>query len=80
MNWQGETKEQRERRTAEWHRVFCWVPRQLADGRWVWLEHVWLRRVPTNFNNGYFWLFAQGEKSQPVKELEDLYRPKPSGH
>lgn len=38
MRWRGETEQQRRRRVSEWHRRFAWVPVQMEDGTWVWLE------------------------------------------
>lgn len=48
---------------GQWHRSFCWIPRETYDGRWVWLRNVWRRRVQlkrylTNYGRGNsFWWF-----------------------
>ena len=45
MKWRGETEQQWAERTSDWHRYFCWIPRQMRSGNWVWLEYVWRIRL-----------------------------------
>lgn len=41
MRWSGESKAHRDKRLREWHRRFAFLPTQMSDGGWVWLESYW---------------------------------------
>jgi hypothetical protein len=41
MIWDGETYEQRIFRLQQGIETFAWLPRQMMDGRWVWLQRHW---------------------------------------
>lgn len=43
MKWRGETSEQWFERITHWHRHFCWLPRQMMSGSWIWLEPCWAK-------------------------------------
>lgn len=55
---------------GQWHRSFCWIPRQTYDGRWVWLRNVWRRRVQLKeylasinpYQDTHFWWFYSVEE------------------
>ncbi len=36
-------------------RVYCWYPRDLKDGRVVWLAHVWTIRESRNWEGDWIW-------------------------
>lgn len=57
MKWRGETEHQWKVRTAQWHDVFCWLPRQMRNGNWVWLEPCWAKRGETAGGRA-FWQFS----------------------
>lgn len=41
MRWKGETPAQREARYREGVWRLAWLPTQMDDGTWVWLEPFW---------------------------------------
>jgi len=41
MIWNGETQDQYEERVSKGTLVFAIFPRQMVDGRWVWLGYHW---------------------------------------
>ena len=45
MRWKGETGTQWRDRVTKEHRHFCWLPRQMSDGTWIWLEHCYRRLI-----------------------------------
>lgn len=69
MKWRGETETQWLERTREWHRHYCWLPTQMRNGKWVWLEWVWAIRH-NNLRGG--WWF---EYSDAVAQPEDYRGP-----
>ena len=44
MKWQGETLEQAVERWRAGYRRYAYLPTQMHDGQWVWLEYFWSRR------------------------------------
>ena len=48
MRWKGETVRQFWKRVLEWHDAYAWLPVQLSDGNWTWLEK-YQRRSPRIF-------------------------------
>lgn len=66
MKWNGETEHQWMVRTARWHKCFCFLPRQMHNGKWVWLERCWTRRVNSGFG-GWSW-----EYSDSIAEPDDV--------
>lgn len=55
MIWSGETYEQAKSRWSDGVECFALVPRQMADGNWVWLEKYWSAWTPTHSGNGYWY-------------------------
>lgn len=48
MIWQGQTEGQRHISRQFWRPYLCLFPEQMVDGRWVWLQWVETRDVPTH--------------------------------
>lgn len=61
MQWSGETTQQREKRQSDGVRRFALFPRQMVDGRWVWLEHYW-SALWFGPNNRRWWVSALDRK------------------
>ena len=57
MIWNGETQAQYEDRVSKGILMFALFPRQMVDGRWVWLDYYWagLHKGP---NNRSWWVRA----------------------
>jgi len=75
MQWSGETENQWKTRTLEWHRAFAVLPTQMDNGKWVWLEPYWIRRMPVP--NGWRW--DRQEWAHGIMPLPDppMTRPPP---
>lgn len=57
MRWSGTTREQREALERGGIQCFAYLPTQMCDGTWIWLEHYWaVRRINylwrPQFNHG----------------------------
>ena len=72
MRWKGETTQQWLDRTAEWHKHFLWVPRQMKDGSWIWLETIWRKR--DSYVGGWTYSDALIKPETPMQS--SLYDPK----
>lgn len=59
MRWNGQTVEQWRASWEPGRRCFAWLPVQLSDGAWVWLEPYWAAGVP--------WANEIGEPTKPYQ-------------
>lgn len=53
MQWEGQTVAQRIEKEKQGIRRFAFLPTQMADGTWVWLEPFWRVLGPTGKHHNF---------------------------
>ena len=83
MRWKGETYEQEQARLREWHSPFAWIPVQMDDGKWVWLERYKRRLIKEKRGYGLSitceWERLCAGPSPEPKQTKSKWRPRASG-
>lgn len=76
MRWKGETRAQwRDRLIEDGERLFAWLPVQMDNGQWVWLEHYWTFLEPLHSMRVRFTKAIRREDAKPKPPA----RPAPPG-
>jgi len=57
-------------RVTQWHRHYCWLPTQMRNGSWLWLDTCWRRmeRIGPTFR------FDYSDSVSPPDDVRTAYR------